>query len=71
MDFPQQISQDFEVVNTTTTKDQLEAFWDKTRKRNNMFFLKDYIHDIDYAGLVQNIPYHLFEDPDLVEESND
>jgi hypothetical protein len=33
--------------------------------------LKDYIHDIDYAGLVESIPYHLFEDPDLVEESND
>jgi hypothetical protein len=34
-------------------------------------FLKDYLHEHDYADLAASIPYHLFEDPDLVEESDE
>ncbi len=54
-----------------SAKDQIEQFWDGVRKRNNAKFIKDYINEHDYAELASNIPYHLFEDPDLVEETND
>jgi hypothetical protein len=59
------------VADRINPKEQIEEFWEKVHKRNNTKFLKDYIHEHDYAELASNIPYHLFEDPDLVEESND
>ncbi len=64
------VSQNFTVIETTL-RDQIDQFWEETRKRNNYRFLKDYVHDHDYTELAASIPYHLFEDPDLVEETND